>query len=112
MAQHMVGIRQGSKEKLRKLAKRKRVSQQGLLSALVDMAAGDAEMGIIDLDWKAIQKKYPNQKNIQRRSWDAVVKAVKVLMEETDNPVEMALRSRFTIAQCERAIREINGDDE
>ena len=107
MAQNMVGIRAGSKEKLRRLCRRKRVSQQGLLSALVDMANGDTEMGIIDLDWDAIKKKYPNQKGIQRRSWDAVVKAVRVLMEETDDPVEMALRSRFTIAQCERALREI-----
>lgn len=110
MAQHMVGIREEAKTILRKLAKRKRVSQQGLLSALVLMANGDSELGIIDLDWDEIRKRYPNQKNLQRRSWDAVLKAVKTLMEETDDPEEMAMRSRFTLAQCQRAVKELKGE--
>lgn len=110
MAQHMVGIRGEAKTILRKLAKRKRVSQQGLLSALVLMVNGDSELGIIDLDWDAIRKRYPNQKTIQRKSWAAVLSAVGVLMEETDDPAEMAMRSRFTLAQCERAVRELNGE--
>lgn len=112
MAQNMVGIREEAKTILRKLAKRKRVSQQGLLSALVLMANGDSEeLGIIDLDWDAIRKRYPNQKNIQKRSWSAVLKAVKVLLEETDDPEEMAMRSRFTLAQCKRAIKELTDED-
>lgn len=110
MAQHMVGIREEAKTILRKLAKRKRVSQQGLLSALVLMANGDSQLGIIDLDWEAIRQRYPNQKMIQRKSWDAVLKAVKTLMEETDDPAEMAMRSRFTLAQCERALKELKGE--
>lgn len=111
MAQHMVGIREETKTILRKLAKRKRVSQQGLLSALVLMANGDSELGIIDLDWEEIRKRYPNQKNMQKRSWDAVLKAVRTLMEETDDPEEMAMRSRFTLAQCKRAVKELKGED-
>lgn len=111
MAQHMVGIREEAKTILRKLAKRKRVSQQGLLSALVLMANGDSELGIIDLDWDEIRKRYPNQKNMQKRSWDAVLKAVRTLMEETDDPEEMAMRSRFTLAQCKRAVKELKGEE-
>lgn len=107
MAQHMVGIRQGSKEKLRRLARKKRVSQQGLLSALVEMACGDDSLGIIDLDWDAIRKKYPNQRQIQKRSWEAVVSAVKQLMEETEDPEQIAMRSRFTLAQVKRAMKEL-----
>lgn len=110
MAQNMVGIRGDAKTILRKLARRKRVSQQGLLSALVLMANGDVNLGIIDLDWDEIRRRYPNQKAIQKKSWDAVTTAVRALMEETDDPEEMAMRSRFTKAQCERAIREIKGE--
>lgn len=108
MAAHMVGIRGEAKLILRRLAKRKRVSQQGLLSALVMMANGDSEMGIVDLDWDEIRKRYPNQKKIRRNSWEAVVKAVKMLMSETDDPEEIAMRSRFTLAQVKRAMEEIN----
>ena len=110
MSQHMVGIREEAKNILRKLAKRKRVSQQGLLSALVLMANGDSQLGIIDLDWDEIRKRYPNQKTIQRKSWDAVLRAVGAMMEETDDPEEMAMRSRFTLAQCKRALKELKGE--
>lgn len=109
MAQHMVGIRKEALDKLRRLARRKRVSQQGLLSALVLMASGEAEeLGIIDLDWEKIKAMYPSQKLRQKHSWEAVVKSVRVLMEETKNPEKIAMRSRFTLAQVKRAMREID----
>lgn len=108
MAAHMVGIRGEAKHVLRRLAKRKRVSQQGLLSALVLMANGDSELGIIDLDWEEIRTRYPNQKRIRKNSWSAVVKAVKTLREETDDPEEIAMRSRFTLAQVKRAMEELD----
>lgn len=109
MAQHMTGIRKEALDKLRRLARRKRVSQQGLLSALVLMASGEAEeLGLIDLDWERIRVVYPSQKLRQKHSWEAVVKAVKVLMQETEDPEKIAMRSRFTLAQVKRAMREIN----
>lgn len=108
----MIGIREKEKALLRKLARRKRVSQQGLLSAMVLMANGDGEKyGIVDLDWEAIRKDFPNSKARQKRSWDAVIEAVKTLMEDTDDPEQMAMRSRFTVAQCKRAIKEIQDAD-
>ena len=107
MAQKMVGIRQVAKTRLESLSQRKRVSQQGLLSALVMMASGDAQYGIMDIDWEKLRKDYPNMKKIQKKSWAAVVSAVKALMEETQDPEEMAMRSRFTLAQITRALEEI-----
>lgn len=109
MAQVMVGIRPEAHKKLRRLSRRKRVSMQGLLSALVEMACGEDELGIIDLDWDAIKKKYPNNKTIAKKRWAIVVECVRALMEDTDDPSEMAARSRFTRAQCERAMKEIIG---
>lgn len=111
MAQKMVGIQRIAKSRLESLSQRKRVSQQGLLSALVMMASGDANYGIIDIDWDKLRKDYPSMKKIQKKSWAAVVSAVKTLMNETQDPEEMAMRSRFTLAQITRAIEEIQDAD-
>tara|TARA_R100000152_G_C6782307_1_gene219787 strand:- start:22700 stop:23038 length:339 start_codon:yes stop_codon:yes gene_type:complete len=111
MAQNMVGIRKEALDKLRRVARMKRVSQQGLLSALVLMASGEAEeLGIIDLDWEMIRTRYPSQKLRQKHSWQALVKSVRVLMEEEADPEKIAMRSRFTLAQVKRAMKEINDD--
>jgi hypothetical protein len=110
MAQVMVGIRGEAHDKLKKLCKRKRVSMQGLLSGLVYMANGDTEMGIIDIDWKALQEAFPNNKNRNKRRWDVVVQSVRTLMEETSDPSEIAMRSRWTIGQCKRAVEEIENE--
>lgn len=107
MTQKMVGLQSGAKAKLETLSERKRVSQQGILSALVMMAAGEANYGIIEIDWVALRKDYPSIQKIQKRSWSAVVQSVKTMMEDTRDPEEMAQRSRFTLAQCERAMKEI-----
>jgi long-subunit acyl-CoA synthetase (AMP-forming) len=107
----MVGIRKEALDKLRRLARRKRVSQQGLLSALVLMASGEAEeLGIIDLDWERMKALYPSQKLRQKHSWQAVVKSVKVLMEEESSAEKIAMRSRFTLAQVKRAMKEIDNE--
>jgi len=103
----MVGLQAGAKTKLETLSERKRVSQQGILSALVMMACGESNYGIIEIDWEKLRKDYPSIKKIQKRSWAAVVLSVKTMMEDTNNPEEMAQRSRFTLAQCERAMKEI-----
>lgn len=110
MAQHMVGVRKDAKGKLTSLAKRKRVSRQGLLSALVYMACGESEYGNIDLDWDAMRKDFPNRKNIQKKSWEAVLDAVCVLMEEDEDATaeDIAMRSRFTLKQVERAMKELS----
>lgn len=107
MAQHMVGLRKDAKMKLTMLARRKRVSRQGLLSALVYMACGEDDFGIIDLDWAKMRKEFPNSKGIQKKSWDAVLDVVAVLMEETGSAEEIAMRSRFTLKQVQRAMEEL-----
>ncbi len=107
MTQKMVGLQSGAKTKLQALSERKRVSQQGILSALVMMAAGESNYGIIEIDWVKLRKDFPSVQKIQKRSWKAVLLSVQTLMEETMNPEEMAQRSRFTLAQCERAMKEI-----
>lgn len=108
MANYMVGIREEARKELKSLARRKRVSQQGLITALVLMAAGkETDLGIIDLDWEAIRKQYPNTASRNRKSWEVVVKAVRVLMEEFDTAEEIAMHTRFTVAQVDRAMKEI-----
>lgn len=108
MANNMVGIREEGKVILKSLARRKKVSMQGLLTALVQMADGKRDdLGIIDLDWNKIRDEYPNLQGKQKRSWDAVTQAVKVLMEEFDTPEEIAMHCRFTIAQVRRAMEEL-----
>ena len=107
MAQYMVGIRKEGKTKLSNLSKRKRVSRQGLLTALVYMACGEADYGIIDIDWEKLRKDFPNVKNIQKNSWEAVLDVVSVLMEEEDTAEAISMRSRFTLKQVERAMREL-----
>lgn len=109
MAQNMVAIHPEAKIVLRKLAKRKRVSQQGLLSALIFLANGDFEdMGIIDLEWSEIQRRYPNLRRRRKTQWQKVVEAVKVLNQEGCSAEEMAMRSRYTLAQINRALKEID----
>lgn len=108
MANFMVGIREEARKELKGLARRKRVSQQGLVTALVLMAAGKEEsLGIIDLDWEAIQKRYPNTASRNRKTWAVVVVAVEALMDEFDTAEEIAMHTRFTIAQVNRAMKEI-----
>ncbi len=107
MAQNMIGIRKEAMGKITALARRKKVSRQGLLSALVHMACGESDYGIIDLDWEKIQKDFPDLARIQKKSWAAVVQAVETLAEEEDSAEAIAMRSRFTIAQVKRALKEL-----
>lgn len=109
MAENMVGIRNAGKTTLRKLARRKGVSQQGLLTALVLLANGDREdLGIINLDWAAIKEEFPNTAKRNAKNWALVVESVKALMDEFDSPEEIAQHSRWTVAQVARAMKEIN----
>lgn len=108
MANNMVGIREEGKAVLKSLARRKKVSMQGLVTALVFMADGKRDdLGIIDLDWAKIRDEFPNLVNKQKRSWDAVTQAVEVLMEEFDTAEEIAMHCRFTINQVRRAMEEL-----
>lgn len=110
--QKTIGIQEAARELLVKLSEKHRVSMQGLVTALVFMADGQhPDFGIIDIDWKALKRKYPNQEKKRRQSWDAVLLAVEAMMEETDDPAQMAQRSRFTINQCARAMRELKGEN-
>ena len=111
MANHMVGIREEARQVLKSLARRKRVSQQGLVTALVLMADGkEDDLGIIDLDWEKIRKKYPNTASRNRKTWGVVVTAVQTLREEFDTAEEIAMHTRFTIAQVERAMKELDNE--
>lgn len=111
MANNMVGIRAEARQELKNLARRKRVSQQGLITALVMMAAGkESDLGIIDLDWEKIRKLYPNTASRNRKTWSVVVKAVDALLDEFDTAEEIAMHTRFTIAQVERAMKELEGE--
>ena len=110
--QKMVGIQYAAREVLVKLAEKNKVSMQGLVTALVLMADGQhPEFGIIDIDWPALKRKYPNQQKTRRKSWDAVLLAVEAMMVETKDPEEMAKRSRFTVNQCDRAMKELSGEN-
>lgn len=109
MAQKQVMIRGDGKKILMELAARENVSQQGLLEALVKMANGEAEhLGIIDIDWDRLRRTCPSPRVRQKRSWEKVIRAVDTLMEETTDPVEISRRSRFSIAQVERAMKELS----
>lgn len=111
MAVQNIGIDKRAKEKLKDLANKNGVSMQGLVGALINMACGDAEhLGIIDIEWRAMRKECPSYRLTQRKAWDAVIKAVETLLEETTDPKEIAQRSRFTLAQVERAITQIKGN--
>lgn len=108
MANNMVGIREEARKELKSLARRKRVSQQGLVTALVLMAAGkETDLGIIDLDWEKIRAAYPNTASRNRKSWSVVVRAVEALLDEFDTAEEIAMHTRFTVAQVERAMKEL-----
>jgi hypothetical protein len=111
MAANMVGIRKEAKETLRKLARRKGVSQQGLLTALVLLANGDREdLGIVNLDWAVIKEEFPSFARRNKNNWNVVVESVKALMDEFDSPEEIAMHSRWTVPQVARAMKEIQGD--
>lgn len=108
MARVMVGIREDAHRVLASLARRKKVSRQGLVSALVMLADGKRpELGIVDLDWELIRKEFPNNQERQVRSWALVVQAVKALREEFDTAEEIAMHCRFTINQVRRAMEEL-----
>lgn len=110
--QRMIGIQEGAREVLVKLAEKHKVSMQGLVSALVLMADGQhPDFGIIDIDWPTLKRRYPNVSKTRKKSWDAVLLAVEAMMEETQDPEEMAKRSRFTFNQCDRAMKELNGEN-
>lgn len=110
MAANMVGIRQEAKSILRKLARRKGVSQQGLLTALVLMANGEREdLGIVNIDWPVMKEEFPNQAKRNKNNWEIVRESVRALMDEFDSPEEIAQHSRWTVAQVTRAMKEIQG---
>lgn len=112
MANNMVGIRAEGAETLRKLCRRKGVSKQGLITALVSMANGDRpDLGIIDLDWDKIKEEYPTTKDRNRKNWTFVVAAVRELMNEFDTAEEISMHCRFTLAQVDRAMKEIKDAD-
>lgn len=93
---------------LQRLCKRKRVSQQGLISALLLMLGGQRpELGIVEIDWPAIQQAYPTNKIRNQRNWDLVVLSVKTLMKDFETAEEIAHASRWTLPQVERAMTEI-----
>ena len=108
MARVMVGVRPEAAVKLRSLARRKRVSKQGLMSVLIHMANSEmSECGIIDLDWDAIRKTCPTTATRNKRNWDIVVESVKALLDEFDTAEEIAMHTRWTVAQVERAMKEL-----
>lgn len=108
MAANMVGIRDEGKATLRKLARRKGVSQQGLLTALVLMANGEREdLGIINIDWSKVKEEFPSFAKRNKNSWEVVRESVRALMDEFDTPEEIAQHSRWTVAQAARAMKEI-----
>lgn len=112
MANNMVGIRANGAEILRKLARRKGVSKQGLLTALVMLANQDRpDLGIIDLDWDKIKEEFPTTKDRNRKNWSFVVQAVRALMEEFDTAEEISMHCRYTVAQVIRAMEEIKDAD-
>jgi hypothetical protein len=93
---------------LKSLARRKKVSMAGLLTSLVLMADRQKpELGIIDLDWDKIRKESPTQATRAVRTWDAVMISVGELAKEFETAEEIAMHSRWTVAQCRRALLEL-----
>lgn len=105
-----IGLRPEAAKALSSLARRKRCSKGGLLSVLIEIANGQhPDCGIIDLDWEKVQKMCPNRGNRAKRTWGAVITAVTELSKDFDTAEEISQHSRFTIAQCRRALEEIRG---
>lgn len=106
-----VGLRPEVQKVLRGLARRKKVSQQGLVSALILMADKKREdLGVIDLDWDRLRVEAPTAASRNRKTWEVVVVSVRELMKEFATPDEIAMHSRWTLPQVNRAMREINGE--
>lgn len=93
---------------LKSLSRRKKVSMQGLVSALIMMADRQRDdLGIIDIDWKKMQEEYPTSATRNRKTWEVVMVSVEELMKEFDTADEIAMHSRWTLPQVERAMKEI-----
>lgn len=107
MKQSVVSIRGEVKPILEKLSHKKKVSQQGLLTALIMMADGDNSYGIVDIDWEALRENFPTSSEKNKSRWDKLVEAVRQLKRETDDPEEIAMRSRYTIKQVNRALEQL-----
>lgn len=106
-----IGLRPESIKVLKSLARRKKVSQQGLVSMLILMADRKRDdMGIIDIDWDRMREECPTAASRNRKTWDIVVMSVRELMNEFTTADEIAMRSRWTLPQVERAMREINNE--
>lgn len=96
---------------LKSLVRRKKVSMQGLISVLILMADRQRDdLGIIDLDWDKIREECPTVKTRNRKTWEIVVMSVRELMKEFTTPDEIALHSRWTLPQVERAMKEIQNE--
>lgn len=106
-----VGLRPDAAKTLTSLARRKRCSKGGLLSVLIEIVNGQHEdVGIIDLDWEKVRKMCPNKSNRGKRTWDAVMTAVRELAKDFDTAEEISQHSRFTLAQCRRALEELRSE--
>lgn len=108
---NQIGLRPESMKTLKSLVRRKKVSMQGLISVLILMADRQRDdLGIIDLDWDKIREECPTVKTRNRKTWEVVVMSVRELMKEFTTPDEIALHSRWTLPQVERAMKEINDE--
>lgn len=106
-----IGIRPESMKVLKSLARRKKVSRQGLVSMLILMADRKRDdLGIIDIDWDRIREECPAVADSNRKRWDIVVLSVRELLKEFSTPDEISLHSRWTLPQVERAMKEINNE--
>lgn len=93
---------------LKSLSRRKKVSMQGLVSALIMMADRQRDdLGIIDIDWDKLREECPTAKTRNRKTWEIVVSSVGELMKEFSTADEIAMHSRWTLPQVERAMKEI-----
>lgn len=108
---NQIGLRPESMKTLKSLARRKKVSMQGLISTLILLADRQRDdLGIIDLDWDKIREECPTVKTRNRKTWEVVVMSVRELMKEFTTPDEIALHSRWTLPQVERAMKEIQNE--
>lgn len=110
---NQVSMRPDAMKVLKSLVRRKKVSMQGLVSTLVMMADRKRDdLGIIDLDWDRIRAECPTVKTRNRKTWEVVVMSVRELMKEFTTPDEIAMHSRWTLPQVERAMKEIRDANE
>lgn len=106
-----VSVRDEVEKTLRSLSRRKKVSMTGIVSVLVLMADKQRpDLGIIDLDWERISQEYPTVQNKNRKTWAWVVVSVRELMKEFTTADEIAMHSRWTLPQVERAMKEIQDE--